>query len=299
MSTSTNIRWVDRATGVIAPCPAAEIVLRDNNLWSGIHIERWHCGPLTIDESITQTHILSVTLKRNNAEYFFLGEGWRRGSNCLGSITITPAGVPFGFRGREWRGLIMSIDPKFLKCESVTGLRVQIELRPQAFADDKFLARLALALERDIFDGHPIGPAYGESITTTLAAHLIRNFSTRSIVLPNGSGGFSKHIQAKIRDYIHSNLHRPLHLAELAKLVQMEMLAFQRAFKRAFAMPPHRYILRVRVEHAISLVAKTSLPLVEIALTCGFSSQSHMTTMFRRLAGHSPTNYRAHSKSNR
>jgi len=78
----------------------------------------------------------------------------------------------------------------------------------------------------------------------------------------------------------------------------MEMLAFQRAFKRAFAMPPHRYILRVRVEHAISLVAKTSLPLVEIALTCVSPVESY-DEQFRRLAGHSPTNYRAHSKSNR
>src|SRR5260370_8001084 len=110
----------------------------------------------------------------------------------------------------------MSIDPKFLKCESVTGLRVQIELRPQAFADDTFLARLALALERDICDGHPIGPAYGESIRTTLAAHLIRNFSTRSIVLPDSLGGFSNNLQANMPDYIPPTLPPPPHLAHLA-----------------------------------------------------------------------------------
>jgi AraC family transcriptional regulator len=76
----------------------------------------------------------------------------------------------------------------------------------------------------------------------------------------------------------------------------MDMFAFQRAFKQSFAMPPHHYILCARVEHAKLLITNTSLPLVEIAITCGFSSQSHMTTMFRRLTGHPPGDCRTHSR---
>lgn len=297
----SNIRWNDRTTGAVAPCSAAEIMLRDDDLWPGIHIERWRCGRVLIEESIAQTHIISVTLvnQSNAEEFYYAGEGWKRGTRVLGGIKVTPAGVPFAVKSSEWRGLIMSIDPEFLKHASGTGPGDQIELRPQAFVNDKLVMRLALALERDIVDGYPVGPVYGESISTTLAAHLIRNFSTRSLGLSDGSGGLSEYAQAKIRDYIHSNLHRPFRLIELAKLGQMDMFAFQRAFKRSFAMPPHHYILCARVEYAISLVANTSLALVEIAITCGFSSQSHMSTMFRRVTGRSPKDYRARSNLDR
>jgi AraC family transcriptional regulator len=269
-------------------------MLRDNDLWPGIHIERWRCGQVHIKESIARKHIISVTLvNHSDAEFYYAGEGWRRGTRVLGSIKVTPAGVPFAVKSSEWRGLIMSIDPEFL---SLAGPQDHVELRPQAFVNDGFLTRLALALERDVIDGYPIGSAYGEAISATLAAHLIRNFSTQSPVLPDSRVGLSKHTQAKIRDYIFSNLHRPLHVAELAKLIQMEMSSFQRAFKQSFAVPPHRYILSVRVEHAISLITNTSLPLVQIAITCGFSSQSHMTTLFGRFTGRSPKHYRAHHK---
>jgi AraC family transcriptional regulator len=294
MPPSSNIQWIDRATGAVAPCSAAEIMLRDDDLWPGIHIERWRCGQVHIKESIARTHIISVTLvNHNHTEFYYAGEGWRRGTRVLGSIKVTPAGVPFAAKSSEWRGLVMSIDPEFL---SVAGGGGQIELRPQGFVNDGLLVRLALALERDIVDGHPVGSAYGETVSETLAAHLIRNFSTQSPVLPDSGVGLSNCTQTKIRDYIFSNLHRPLHVAELAKLVQMDTFAFQRAFKQSFAAPPHRYILGVRVEHAISLVTNTSLPLVQIAITCGFSSQSHMTTLFRRFTGRPPGDYRAHHK---
>src|ERR1700741_4716078 len=235
----SNIRWNDRTTGAVAPCSAAEIMLRDNDLWPGIHIERWRCGRVLIEESIAQTHIISVTLvNHSDAEFYYAGEGWTRGIRVLGSIKVTPAGVPFAVKSSEWRGLMMSIDPEFL---SVAGRGDQVRLRPQAFVNDGLLTRLALALERDIVDGYPVGSAYGETVCETLAAHLIRNFSTQSPVLPDGGVGLSKHTQAKIRDYVYSNLHGSLQVAELAKLTQMEMTAFPRAFKRSFGMPPHRY----------------------------------------------------------
>ena len=150
-----------------------------------------------------------------------------------------------------------------------------------------------MALERDVIDGYPVGPTYGDSIRTTIAVHLLRNFGKRSLVIPELRDGFTKGTQARIRDYIHANLHRAVKLDELAKLARMDSFRFQRAFKESFKLPPHRYILRARMEHAISLMRKTSRPLVDISMECGFSSQSHMTTMCRRVTGRSPTSYRA------
>jgi AraC family transcriptional regulator len=57
-------------------------------------------------------------------------------------------------------------------------------------------------------------------------------------------------------------------------------------------LSPINYITRQRIERAKRLLAETELPISEIALRTGFSSQSHFTTSFRRLAGVTPSSFR-------
>jgi AraC family transcriptional regulator len=51
-------------------------------------------------------------------------------------------------------------------------------------------------------------------------------------------------------------------------------------------------VLRLRVRRAEELLAATTLSLTEIALECGFSSHSHLTRMFRKTVGSTPSDYR-------
>jgi nucleoside-diphosphate-sugar epimerase len=55
---------------------------------------------------------------------------------------------------------------------------------------------------------------------------------------------------------------------------------------------PHVYVTRRRLEEAQVLLATGHLPIVEVALAMGFSSQAHMTTAMRNVMGHSPAAYR-------
>ncbi|RKH88769.1 helix-turn-helix transcriptional regulator, partial [Corallococcus sp. AB038B] len=55
---------------------------------------------------------------------------------------------------------------------------------------------------------------------------------------------------------------------------------------------PRAYVERLRVEKAEGLIRDTELPLADIALACGFSSQSRFTTAFRRATGFTPARYR-------
>jgi AraC family transcriptional regulator len=52
------------------------------------------------------------------------------------------------------------------------------------------------------------------------------------------------------------------------------------------------YIAERRIERAKKMLEETELPISEIALRSGFSSQSHFTTAFRRLAGATPKAFR-------
>jgi AraC family transcriptional regulator len=51
-------------------------------------------------------------------------------------------------------------------------------------------------------------------------------------------------------------------------------------------------VLSRRIEHAKNLLRNTTEPVVDIALACGFSSQSHLSNWFVRMIGVSPAVYR-------
>jgi len=57
-------------------------------------------------------------------------------------------------------------------------------------------------------------------------------------------------------------------------------------------MPPHQYVTRRRIARARTLLLNNHLSILEIALTCGFSSQSHFAATFRTIVGVTPQRYR-------
>jgi AraC-like DNA-binding protein len=58
-------------------------------------------------------------------------------------------------------------------------------------------------------------------------------------------------------------------------------------------MRPHEYLLKRRIERAEELLKQAEVPLVEIALTVGFQTQAHFTTVFKRFAGDTPYQWRS------
>lgn len=98
-----------------------------------------------------------------------------------------------------------------------------------------------------------------------------------------------------ILDYVDANLDANLSLETLAGLAGVLTHQFGRAFKRKVGEPPHQYVLARRIEAARSLLRTTAHPIADIAYATGFSSQSHMTTTFRREIGVTPAQLRIES----
>jgi AraC family transcriptional regulator len=99
------------------------------------------------------------------------------------------------------------------------------------------------------------------------------------------------------RDYLESNFLRPVSLAEIAGAAGVHRVHLSREFRRYFSTTVGEYLRRKRVEHACRLIAASETPLVEIAMTCGFSDQSHFSATFRRQMGLTPARYRQVSQT--
>ena len=102
-------------------------------------------------------------------------------------------------------------------------------------------------------------------------------------------GGLPPRLMGRIREYIDSHLSENISLDRMAEMAGLSVFHFVRAFRRSFGTPPHNYQLRRRIEHAHNLLRQTELALSEIALSTGFSDQSHFARHFRRLTGMTPS----------
>jgi AraC family transcriptional regulator len=94
------------------------------------------------------------------------------------------------------------------------------------------------------------------------------------------------------RDYLDANFLRQVSLGEIAGAAGVHRVHLSREFRRYFSTTVGEYLRRKRIEHACRLVSTTQITLAEIAMTCGFSDQSHFSATFRRQIGITPARYR-------
>jgi len=158
---------------------------------------------------------------------------------------------------------------------------------------DPFLEQMAIATAAALRERREDG-LYIDSLAQMMAVHLAAKHSTRSsrnaVIQPTATLPSWK--MRRLVEYIEANLDHDLSLEKMAAEVDISPLYLPRAFKSAFGQSPHQYVLSRRIEYAKNLLRNTSEPVVDIALACGFSSQSHLSNWFVRIIGVSPAVYR-------
>jgi AraC family transcriptional regulator len=96
-------------------------------------------------------------------------------------------------------------------------------------------------------------------------------------------------IQARhVLDYVHANLDGRLSVSARANEAGLSDAYFARAFRAIFNEPPHRLILRWRLERATRLVRTQGVSLADAAIAAGFCDQAHFTNSMRRHFGMTP-----------
>lgn len=96
---------------------------------------------------------------------------------------------------------------------------------------------------------------------------------------------------ARAREYLHACLDEDISMDDLAHAVGVDRFHLTRAFKAAFGLPPHAYLVQLRLARARRLLARGMSP-ARVAASLGFADQSHLGRWFRRAYGLTPARYR-------
>jgi len=166
---------------------------------------------------------------------------------------------------------------------AVDGLNDLVLLR------DRFAEQLAKALIDRV---NASDEKFARSVGQTLAMHLDRFEMPRTRInaLPSWR-------LRRVEEYVEAHLDRGMGLSELAKVAGLSRMHFAAQFRIATGYRPHEYLMHQRIEHAKSLLSNTEMPLVEVALSVGFSTQAHFSTLFKRITSETPARWRRASKS--
>jgi len=110
--------------------------------------------------------------------------------------------------------------------------------------------------------------------------HKIRNF------------GLAMRQIRRVSAFVDANLDRTITLEGLATVVGLSRHQFARQFRGAMGTSAYDHVLSMRITKAMALLANSQHPLSEIAVTCGFYDNAHMSHQFARRVGVSPVDYR-------
>lgn len=93
-------------------------------------------------------------------------------------------------------------------------------------------------------------------------------------------------------DFIDDNLGEPLTLRDIAEHAGLSRMHFAAQFKQATGLSPHAFLLHRRLATAKKMLIDGRFRIVDIALSVGFYSQAHFTTVFRKALGTTPGRWR-------
>lgn len=225
------------------------------------------------------------------------------GRDRLSEITATIGQLGFGPQGADVRSRRQIVGERFVNIRAPAGLWESLEhdigrhfeKRELVGAHSAGAHRLA-TMARDFVQGEfPGGRLAAESLAC-LALSEVQSLCREAVADPKATT-LSQASLRRVLEFIDSNVEADLGLGQIADVACLSPAHFSRVFTATTGMTPSRYVAQRRVAHAQALRATTTLPIAEIAYRAGFSSQSHLTTSFRKSIGVTPAAFRKDLRS--
>jgi AraC-like DNA-binding protein len=154
---------------------------------------------------------------------------------------------------------------------------------------DPFADQLAKALTGH---NHTADWEFARCVGRTLAMHVARRELPRTKV-----NALPKWRLRRVEEYVRTHFDHCISLSDLARVAGLSRMHFAAQFRAATGYRPREFLLHQRIEHAKSLLSNTETHLAQVALTVGFCTQAHFSTVFKRITGDTPARWRCASRN--
>jgi len=214
----------------------------------------------------------------------------------LGTMLFVPAGtcIMASFED-EHDAIVLDLDPELRSILGARGGNVALGVPETAFLmhDVRRLRGSGPMLPRLAAAGTADAACALQAITELLlhdiaVAHAACCAGSARTARPRRKALLQPRDLAAVERFIDRNLDNCLRVDDLAAQVGLSRYHFLRCFKRATGISPLQYIIAKRVAFARHLLAHSSESIAAIAYAAGFSSQSHLNTIFKRHVGVTP-----------
>ncbi|AZN35377.1 GlxA family transcriptional regulator [Iodobacter ciconiae] len=135
--------------------------------------------------------------------------------------------------------------------------------------------------------------ALAEQIAESLCIEHLRTPDTRQRTSHAVQLGQRQPKLSAVLELMEAHLEDPISSDELARHVDLSRRQLERLFKQHLDTLPARHYMQLRLERARTILQRTGISVVQIGLSCGFSSGAHFATAYRAHFGLSPRDERA------
>ncbi len=244
----------------------------------------------------TNAEFATVILSPVAMEAAFSGDRLQSFEAPIGTLVVNPSNVE---RTLRWTGLKQNAAIAFQPAAYSDLAAAELEgghweLHPPKFGHvDLWALRLAQGMAVEL-SRRSRSPLYLDSLLTVFGVHMLRHYSSaKQQITPPAARLLSVQMARRVAEYMQQNISGSLPVKELANVCRISPSHFIRAFKLTFGMPPHQYLMLIRLKKAEQLLLETALPISDIALQTGFVSQSHLTDTMKRYKQITPAKIRS------
>jgi AraC-like DNA-binding protein len=268
-----------------------------------ILVSRWTCnvaGPL----KVANPGSVALNLKCTSLTFSYAGNTLIRGQLGAGMVQISAANVP--------RSAV------FESPSDVLHLFVSEHMLAECFEDrfgrphvgeirldgpkpsrDPALEHLGQALAVSQSDDAALGKVFTDSVSLAIVSRVVARHFPVGRRQPREARALPSWRLSRAVEYVDAHLSESIGLEDIARSAGLTRMHFASQFRRATGLRPHEYLLRRRIEHAQRLLLESRYNVLDVALSCGFRTQAHFATVFKRFVGQTPCCWRKNTNADR